>query len=309
MDRNAHGSFLNCVPPGPKPVPFNDAGALVRWDPWVRQTVAVTELTRNLAYDATVADTLKLSCRNGAALATMMTMTRPTSAFFADQLGKVQSWAELRDERAYEVLAQIDNQFAFIAAVTGLNVERKKWTMEWLVVCLQFTIEVELMFKHAFACYRPVDFSAQVQPIISTPGHSTYPMGHATQAFSTITALMGLLKITNANPAYTQLVRQARRISVNRVVAGVHFPIDAAAGQMLGLTLGEYFLCMSKVPGATCLERTFAPLGVGGDPLNDFLGEGPDIPQGGGVAAAVALPPPSAYLQKLMSLALAEWAV
>ena len=121
-------------------------------------------------------------------------LTRPNEPFFIDQLGFVQSWAELRDERAAEILAQIDNQFAFIAAATGLNVARKKYTMEWLMVAVQFTIEVELMFKHAFACYRPVEFSPQVQPIITTPGHGTYPMGHAAQAFATIVALSGLLR-------------------------------------------------------------------------------------------------------------------
>jgi hypothetical protein len=29
---------------------------------------------------------------------------------------------------------------------------------------------------------------------------------------------------------------------VNRTIAGVHFPVDSAAGQLLGLTLGEYFV-------------------------------------------------------------------
>ena len=39
-----------------------------------------------------------------------------------------------------------------------------------------------------------------------------------------------------------QLMRQASRIAINRTVAGVHFPVDSAAGALLGLTLGEYFI-------------------------------------------------------------------
>ena len=39
----------------------------------------------------------------------------------------------------------------------------------------------------------------------------------------------------------TQLIRLASRVAVNRTVAGVHFPVDSAAGCFLGLTLGEYF--------------------------------------------------------------------
>jgi len=223
-------------------------------------------------------------------------------------LPKVQSWAELRDERALEILAQIDSQFAFIAAVTGLNVSRYKWTMEWLAVMLQFTIEVELMFKHVFACYRPVDLSPQIQPIISTPGHGSYPMGHAAQAFATIVALTGLLKIAPGDPAYVQLYRQARRFSVNRVVAGVHFPIDAAAGQMLGTTLGEFFLWMNNIKTVKCMERTFAPSGFGSDAANDFLGDAPLGPPTGGLEVGpVVLTTYSKYLEKMKDLARDEW--
>jgi hypothetical protein len=39
-----------------------------------------------------------------------------------------------------------------------------------------------------------------------------------------------------------QLMRLAARIAINRTVAGVHFPIDSAAGAMLGMTLGHYFV-------------------------------------------------------------------
>jgi membrane-associated phospholipid phosphatase len=315
MDGDAHRSFVKA---GGAPPTMDQADAMRRWDPWVRSTIAVTKLTNRMRYSKTSANSYMVEyVTNGGTTKTLVELTRPSKLFFEKQLGFVQSWAELRDERGAEVLTQIDNQFAFIAAATGLNIARKKYTTEWLMVAVQFTIEVELMFKHAFACYRPVELSPQVQPIITTPGHGTYPMGHCAQAFATIVALSGLLGVHPSqwmstgsppapHPAYTQLRLQARRFSVNRVVAGTHFPIDAAAGQILGTTLGEVFLrrCNVAVP---CKERSFAPALAGDDGKNDYLGEGLDIPNGGALGATVTGITSSSYLERLTELAQAEW--
>jgi hypothetical protein len=45
------------------------------------------------------------------------------------------------------------------------------------------------------------------------------------------------------------MLRQAARISVNRVVAGVHFPIDNSVGQVLGTTLARYFMVLASGSG------------------------------------------------------------
>ncbi len=306
MERDSHESFLKG---GGKPPTLNDAAALKRWNPWVRINLGVTELTRLVDYKDDAADTVIVWNRKDNK--NLVEMTRPDLTFFEKQLPFVQSWAELRDERAAEILAQIDNQYAFIASVTGLNVSRKRWTMEWLTIVVQFTIAVESKFKHAFACYRPVDLSPQVQPIVTTPGHSAYPMGHAAQAFATMVALCGLLRLKTNSKAYKQLYRQARRISVNRTVAGVHFPIDAAAGQTLGYSLGEFVLCASAVMDGTtkpkCFDRVFVPSGSGDNTANDYLGEGPEEPHGCTKGATALDVPESNFLKKLAELAREEW--
>ena len=109
------------------------------------------------------------------------------------------------------------------------------------------------------------------------------------------------------HPAYAQMRLQARRFSVNRVVAGVHFPIDAPAGQVLGTSLGEYFLARCGVANVPCNRRTFTPSLLGNNILNNFLGDGPDVPKG--ATAPVALPAitPSNYLVELTALAQTEW--
>ena len=50
MERDDHGS---CLPGGVAPPAPNTAGVMRRWDPWVRSTIAVTELTNGLTYVAT----------------------------------------------------------------------------------------------------------------------------------------------------------------------------------------------------------------------------------------------------------------
>ena len=85
--------------------------------------------------------------------------------------------------------------------------------------------------------------------MIPTPTHGTLPSGHSTEAFIVARTLWKLLRLSNA-PQYTggaepaafgdMLMRQAARIAINRTVAGVHFPVDSAAGAVLGLTLADY---------------------------------------------------------------------
>ena len=108
-----------------------------------------------------------------------------------------------------------------------------------------------MRFKHALACRRPNEYSPQVQPMILTPGHGSFPSGHATETFMSALVLLRLLQNSTISPYSVladqkswalQLMRLASRVAMNRTVAGVHFPVDSAAGAVLGLTLGQYFV-------------------------------------------------------------------
>jgi hypothetical protein len=91
--------------------------------------------------------------------------------------------------------------------------------------------------------------------MILTPGHASLPSGHATEAFMVAYLLWRLRRTvdsTNDHRWCEQLMRQAARVAINRTVAGVHFPVDSAAGQALGLILGRYFvLRCTNVPAAS----------------------------------------------------------
>jgi hypothetical protein len=240
-----------------------------RWEPWVRAYVAVGEIMQGITFHRLVNGFQVLS--SGSLIAEIQ---RPAPATFEQQIPLVLNWAELRNERATEILAQIDPQYAFWSSVVYLHPERTKRTLELINMVLQFCVYVEMRFKHALGCYRPVEYNAEIQPMITTPGHGTFPMGHATQTYAVAYVLKALLQLDPlAHPAHKwvidQLDRLSARITTNRVIAGVHFPVDSMAGRMLGVALGEYFVgrCTGN---ETFMNRKFLAAGINANSTTDF---------------------------------------
>jgi membrane-associated phospholipid phosphatase len=176
---------------------------------------------------------------------------RPTPAIFNAQLTLVDAYADLREDRAAEILAQLTVPTAFWSSVLNLHPDRTRWTIELIDAALGLAAYAEQRIKHALACRRPMEYSPQIQPMILTPGHGSLPSGHSTEAHAIAYVLWKLLKAAQptSNALWSEeLMRQAARVAINRTIAGLHFPVDSAAGQLLGLTLGEYFV--SRCTGA-----------------------------------------------------------
>jgi hypothetical protein len=104
------------------------------------------------------------------------------------------------------------------------------------------------------------------------------PSGHATEAFIMAFVLWRLLRDSATVPYSqtawgTQLMRLAARVAINRTVAGVHFPVDSAAGATIGLALGQYFA--ARCMGATTYQAwgfdgpSFPSLSAGNLPPED----------------------------------------
>lgn len=253
---------------------IDDPKQMERWEVWVRACVAIGEMLPGLTFQPTTNGFQVLSSLSSSpSLSSIAEVRRPQSTTFEKQIPMVLSWAELRDDRATEVLAQVDPQYAFWASIVYLHPERTRRTLELINMVLQFCVYVEVRFKQALGCYRPVEYNAEVQPMITTPGHGTFPMGHAAQAYAVVQVLKTLLQLDPKNSGHKmvidQLRRQAARIATNRVVAGMHFPVDAMAGHMLGVALGEYF-CGRCTGSQTYMSRTFIAAGIDADPTTDF---------------------------------------
>ena len=239
-----------------------------RWEPWVRAFVAVGELLQEITFHQTTTPGFQVK-GFGELIAEI---GRPQDVTFTKQIPMVLSWAELRNERATEIMAQIDPPYAFWSSVIYMHRDRHKRTFELINMVLQLCVYVEMRFKHALACWRPVEHNAQVQPMITTPGHGSFPSGHATQVHAVAHVLTSLLKLSSKPARATiieQINRQAARIATNRVIAGVHFPVDSMAGRMLGVALGEYFVGRCTGSG-TFKKRKFNAGVIDSKPTIDF---------------------------------------
>ena len=177
----------------------------------------------------------------------------PGTAFdYGEQIDKVVRSAIEREDRLPEILSQNTDFHAFFNCITGLDRIPAAHVAELLEVAWDWSTHLVMMLKNNVAERRPVQRSALVMPVIGTPGHGSLPSGHATLAALTSTVLSALL-YPGGGPRVGMLDRLARRIAFNRVVAGVHFPMDSMVGYELGRQLGHAFVataCGAALPGS-----------------------------------------------------------
>lgn len=216
-----------------------------------------------------------------------------------EQVDKVVRAATEREDRLPEILSQAANFWSFFESVTGVSLAQAPTFAELLAVVDDSALHLLMLLKHACAVRRPVQESSLVMPVIATPGHGSLPSGHATMAALTAELLHQMLY--RRDPARTaQLDRLARRIAFNRVVAGVHYPMDSQAGYALGVQLARL---LAALAGAT--RRTPRPLRMGDILVAPFelkeVDPRPPVPAPGGYVLS-----PVATLRALWRQAQAE---
>jgi hypothetical protein len=310
---------------------LDDPLNLKRWEPWVRASIFDFELLSHLhfttqtAANPTTPALWHIESAPGATptatLKPLVRYDRPTDAVFRAQLDLVEAYADLREDRASEILAQLGPPTAFWSTVLYLHPDRTRYTLELLETALRLANFAEMRLKQGLSCRRPIDYSPQIQPMILTPGHGALPSGHATEAFMIAYILWRLRRQHDAATDgrwCEQLMRQASRIAINRTIAGVHFPADSIAGQMLGLALGRYFVHRCTGTG-TYEEWEFRGLQVQGTDdfnwrllfdVNNLANDGMPLAALPAYAARISQPTAqqSLHLEWLWDLAVLEWA-
>jgi PAP2 superfamily len=274
-----------------------------------RAYVCNSELMDQVQFKQTTADTGSIQTRSGKVI---VEFTRPNFGTFAAQLVQLHQLSCFRARRAAEILPQVYPADAWWASMLGLRPDRYRATLEFLDVALNFTVTVVFRFKQMFGCPRPFEYSAAIQPLVTTPGHDSWPSGHATESFlqARILATLSQKSFEGDASAETLLLQNAERIARNREIAGVHFPADSVAGCILGDTLARFIISYSADDATgKALTRKFDAAGYyKGDPnkdesLVDRAGEDTKISW----SAFPTQQPHHAYMQWMWARAQAEW--
>ncbi|WOP15809.1 phosphatase PAP2 family protein [Ottowia sp. SB7-C50] len=281
---------------------------LTRWETGHAVAIVLGELLERLAVRQGNGTLRLLLTREAPPAAELAALTPPTQTTLHAQLPLVIAYADLRADRFAEIQSQQVWPVDYWSAVLGITPRQHPNTLLLMAVVQSLAVHVVARMKHLANAPRPVQLSAQVQPMLATPMHAAWPGGHATESFAAAALLGALIKAArpelDAAPLQQQLNRLATRIATNRVVAGLHYPLDTAAGWALGTSLGDYVVaCAAK--GTSVNKRDFNSQAFGG---KDFSVNG-DLASKGTTETALALTAATevAALQSLWDAAIKEW--
>lgn len=220
---------------------------LWRWEPeWRIKAVTAELMGRCQVLGATVwlVDPGAAGRKPAFKATQLIDLSPPADLDTAAQVDKVLRAAAEREDRLPEILTQMRDFWPFFESVSGLQLRAAPRFEELLNVAYDWAHYVLLALKNHLGAKRPMQASSLVMPVIATPGHGALPSGHATISALTSELLAALLAPRGGDRA-DSFDRLARRIAYNRVVAGVHFPVDNLAGYRLGTQLARLLLSMA----------------------------------------------------------------
>lgn len=165
-----------------------------------------------------------------------------------------------RDDATLALIRRENAEDAFTAVVEGAGMIPIDAKAEAMRAVLKEAVNEVGFFvlreKERFGRARPIQLAPYLKPVIETPGHASYPSGHAAQAY----AAAEILALVDP-PQNERYYAVAQDVAKRREIAGVHFASDTQAGIDLARQVVEKLLqnaeFLDKLQAA---EKTFTPI-------------------------------------------------
>lgn len=204
---------------------------LWRYDSALRQLLIVDALTARLKLEL---GDKQAVCRLVDTNEPIIELDAPTETMWNAEVGSVSKAAKRRKGQSDEISSQVEATPTFFASILGITTTTHPNTVEMMSVVSHVVGRIVHPIKHAFAIPRPAEVVRTIGPAIGTPPHYSFPAGHA--AFCYAQAMLFTCVFKGAPVA--DLFRLAALVSDNRVVAGLHYPMDTDGGFVIGNSIG-----------------------------------------------------------------------
>jgi|JI9StandDraft_2_1071091.scaffolds.fasta_scaffold03362_5 hypothetical protein len=218
---------------------------LWRYDTGLRQSLIVEALTSRLNISFGLFDSTVSCGTQSHAGDHILVLDRPTEVMWRQESTAVMRAAQRRKDQADELLMQVDSVPVFFAALLGIGSTTHPNTLELMSVVAHVVGRVLHVVKHRFAVPRPHEVNLHIIPVVGTPAHYSFPAGHAAFAFAQ-SVTFGMLFDDTVVP---DLFRLSQLISDNRVVAGLHYPMDSDGGFAVGVAVAAWLSSLHSSDG------------------------------------------------------------
>jgi acid phosphatase (class A) len=156
---------------------------------------------------------------------------------------KILDLALEREDRFAEVIDQDDGDGAINYWLGLLNIDPPRHPATNLMIRVGRRVgeHVVMCLKGYFRSPRPSQLCPAIAPMIDPPATPSFPAGHAVQAYLISYLLAGSLPnlpqhdISNLDDPKGVLFDLAKRVSQNRIVAGIHYQTDIDAGKAVAI--------------------------------------------------------------------------
>jgi membrane-associated phospholipid phosphatase len=98
--------------------------------------------------------------------------------------------------------------------------------------------------KYTYFYIRPSQSDPTIQLVFANPNHPSYPSGHSCVSGAASTVLASFFPQHSADVENMKIQN-----GLSRLYAGIHYPFDVAAGQLLGSRVGAVALDYDRAPG------------------------------------------------------------